>query len=90
MQGTKNIMVKEPMKITYLCERCGAIIGSMKVQEEELAMLDIDPLTVDMRADIIKSNETGDLFIYTLCHECVETMSLHETEMQYLRAPDLH
>ncbi len=78
------------MKTTYLCERCGAIIGSMKLNEAELAMLDLDPLTVEMRQDIIKSTETGDLFIYTLCDDCVDTMHLHESEIQYRRVPDLH
>lgn len=78
------------MKATYLCDRCGAIIGSMNLNEAELAMLDLDPLTVEMREDIIKSAETGDLFIYTLCYDCVETMNPHESEIHYRRAPDLH
>ncbi len=76
------------MKVTYLCERCGAIIGSMKIDEQQLKMLDMDPLTVELREDIIKSTETGGLFVYSLCYDCVETMSVHESELPYRRAPD--
>jgi hypothetical protein len=83
-------MVREPMKATYVCDRCGAIIGCLNLSEAELAQIDMDPLTVDLRQDIIKSTETGGLFVYSLCGDCVDSMGLHETEWQYLRAPDLH
>jgi hypothetical protein len=78
------------MKVTYVCDRCGAVIGEINLNEDELAQLDMDPLTVDLREDIIKSTETGGLFVYSLCDGCVETMSFHEGEWRYRKAPDLH
>lgn len=78
------------MKVTYVCDRCGAIIGSINFSDGELAQLGMDPLTVDMRQDIIKSTETGGLFVYSLCDGCVETMSLNEGDWPYRKAPDYH
>jgi hypothetical protein len=78
------------MKVTYVCDRCGAIIGCLNLNEAELEQMDMDPLTVDLRQDIIKSTETGGLFVYSLCDDCVDTMGLHEGGWPYLRAPDLH
>ncbi|MBS3943007.1 MAG: DUF2757 family protein [Dethiobacter sp.] len=78
------------MKFTYLCERCGAIIGSMNISDSEMATMGIDPLTVDMSQDIIKSTESGGYFIYSLCYDCVDTMSLNESERPYRRPQGLH
>lgn len=78
------------MKVTYICDRCGAIIGAIKLNDSELNMLDMDPLTVDLREDIIKSTETGGLLVYSICDSCVETMSLHESDWPYRKAPDYH
>ncbi|HOL16511.1 MAG TPA: DUF2757 family protein [Bacillota bacterium] len=78
------------MKLTYICERCGAIIGAMNITEAEMKMLGLDPLTVDMRQDIIKSTDTEELFIYSLCDDCVDTMSLHEREWTYRGNLKLH
>ena len=78
------------MKVTYVCDRCGSLIGVINLTEEELIQLDMDPLTVDLREDIIKSTETGGLFVYSLCDGCVETMEIHEGEWRYRKAPDLH
>jgi len=78
------------MKFTYLCERCGAIIGSMSISASEMVTMGIDPLTVDMSQDIIKSTETGGYFIYSLCCDCVDTMSLNEGEWLYRRPQGLH
>jgi hypothetical protein len=83
-------MVKEPMKVTYICERCGAIFGVINLDDQELEQLGMDPLTVEMRQDIIKSTETGGLFVYSLCDDCVDTMSLHESDWLYMRPPELH
>ena len=78
------------MKITYFCDRCGAIIGAMRVREAELEQLGLDPLTVETEGDIIKNNEPDGLLIYSLCNDCVETMSLHESDLPFLRPPDYH
>lgn len=78
------------MKITYLCDRCGAVIGSMIIEEEQLEMLGLDPLTVDLQEDIIKSTETGELFIYSICQDCVDTMYIHESDLPFRSRPDHH
>lgn len=78
------------MKLTYLCERCGAVIGSMNVSDAQMNALGLDPLTVEMSRDIIKSTETGGLFIYSLCYDCVDTMGVHESEWPYRRPNALH
>lgn len=78
------------MKITYVCDRCGALIGTLSLSEEELGQIGIDTLTVDLHEDIIKSAETGDLFIYSLCDHCVETIPVHEAEWLYRIKPDLN
>ncbi len=78
------------MKLTYICERCGAIIGSMSVNDAEMNMLGMDPLTVEISQDIIKSTDTGGLFVYSLCYDCVDTMSLHESDLPYRRPHALH
>lgn len=78
------------MKVTYVCDRCGAIFGALELKEWELEQLDMDPLTVDLREDIIKSTETGGLFVYSLCDECFDTIGLNEGDWQYRKAPDYH
>lgn len=78
------------MKVTYVCDRCGAIIGVIDLSAAELEQLGMDPLTVDLRQDIIKSTETGGLFVYSLCSDCVETMDPTECDWPYRRSPDLH
>ncbi|NLA10980.1 MAG: anti-sigma-F factor Fin family protein [Firmicutes bacterium] len=78
------------MRITYICDRCGALIGVLSLTEKELQQMGIDLLTVDLHEDIIKSAETGDLFIYSLCDHCAETAPIHEAEWPYRRKPDVH
>ena len=78
------------VRVNYICDRCGASIGGLNLDEQELEQLGLDPLTVEISEDIIKNDHTGSLFIYSLCNECVETMSFHESELPYLRAPDYH
>lgn len=68
------------MKVTYICDRCGALIGALSLTEDELQQIGVDILTVDLHEDIIKSVETGALFIYSLCDHCVEAIPLHEEE----------
>lgn len=53
-------------------------------------MLGMDPLTVEMSQDIIKSTDTGGLFVYSLCYDCVDTMSLHECDWPYRGPHALH
>lgn len=84
------MMVKGLMKITYICDRCGALIGALSLSEEELRQIGVDILTVDLHEDIIRSAETGDIFIYSLCDHCVESAPLHEAEWPYRSDPGLH
>ncbi|HOB87040.1 MAG TPA: DUF2757 family protein [Bacillota bacterium] len=79
------------MKLTYLCERCGAIIGAINLKSAaELQQLGLDPLTEEFQEDIIKLNDNEGWLYYSLCDDCVETMSLHEPEWPFTRATDLH
>lgn len=78
------------MRITYICDRCGALIGALSLTEAELRQIGIDILTADLHEDIIKSAETGDLFIYSLCDHCVETTPVNEAEWPYRKEPDVH
>lgn len=80
----------DKVKVTYVCNRCGTLIGALDLAGWELAELDLDPLTAQWREDIIIDVQTGNLFVYSLCHDCTETMALHESDLPYLRAPDLH
>jgi hypothetical protein len=84
------MMVKGPMKLTYICDRCGALIGALSLTEEELQQIGLDILTVDLHEDIIRSAETGDLFIYSLCDHCAESAPLHEAEWPYRGNPGVH
>jgi len=78
------------MKFTYLCERCGAIIGSLNLNDSEMVTMGFDPLTADMSRDIIKSTETGGYYIYSLCYDCVDTMSINESDYLYHKPRGLH
>jgi len=42
------------MKVTYICDRCGALIGALSLTEDELQQIGVDILTVDLHEDIIK------------------------------------
>ena len=78
------------MKLTYICDRCGTLIGALQLDSHEMELFGLEPLTIDLREDIIRCSETGDLFYYSLCDDCVETMSLHESDLPYYRTQDPH
>lgn len=78
------------VKVTYVCDRCGALIGALNLADWELAELGMDPLTVRWREDIIRDVHDGAMFVYSLCDDCVESMALHESDLPYMRAPDFH
>ncbi len=78
------------VKVTYVCNRCGTLIGALDLAEWELVELGMDPLTAQWREDIIRDVQTGDMFVYSLCDDCTETMALHESDLPYMRAPDWH
>lgn len=73
------------MKVTYICDRCGAIIGTLNLTEDELQQIGVDLSD----ADIIKSAPTGDLFIYSLCDHCVDVVPINEVEWTRLRKPGI-
>ncbi len=68
------------MKVTYICDCCGAIIGSLSLTEEELRQMGVDLRAAELDEAIIKSAPTGDLFIYSLCETCVDSMPVFEAE----------
>lgn len=84
------MMVKGSMKLTYICDRCGALIGALNLTEEELQQIGLDAPTIDLHEDIIRSAETGDLFIYSLCDHCVENIPVSEAEWPYRPPPGVH
>ncbi len=57
------------MKVTFICQGCGALIGSLNLAKIEQDQLDLDSLTAEKKEDIIK-NAGGDIFIYSLCEFC--------------------
>ncbi len=68
------------MKVTYICDRCGAIIGSLGLTEDELQQMGVELSGAELAHDVIKTAPTGPLFIYSLCNHCVEAASIHEIE----------
>ena len=72
------------MKVTYVCDRCGAIIGSLNLTEEELLQIGVELPGADLEEDIIQSTATGALFIYSLCDHCVDAVPIHEVERGFL------
>ncbi len=75
------------MKVTYICDRCGAIIGSLNLTEAELQQIGVDLSAADENENIIKSAPYGDLFIYSLCDHCADVAPIHEIEWTCLRKP---
>lgn len=74
------------MKVTYICNRCGAIIGSLNLTEAELQQIGVDLSDAAEDEDIIKFS-TGALFIYSLCDHCADVAPIHEIEWTCLRKP---
>ncbi len=66
------------MKVTYICDRCGTIIGSLGLTRDELQQMGLETWDSDLDEDIIKPAPTGPLFIYSLCNHCVDAASVHE------------
>lgn len=75
------------MKVTYVCDRCGAIIGSLKLTEAELQQIGIDLSDADKDEGIIRSASSGASFMYSLCDHCADVAPIHEIEWTCLRKP---
>ncbi len=68
------------MRVTYICDCCGAIIGSLSLTENELQQIGVNLWAADVDDDVIESAPTGDLFIYSLCDPCVDSIPVIEAE----------
>ena len=68
------------MRATYICDCCGAIIGALSLTEDDLRQMGIDPRAEDQDEAVIKTAPAGDLFIYSLCEPCVDSMPVFEAE----------
>lgn len=66
------------MKVTYICDRCGAIIGSLRLTEEELQQMGLDLSAADHDENVISSAPTGAFFLYSLCDHCVDVVLITE------------
>lgn len=77
------------MKVTYICDRCGAIIGFLNLTENELQQIGIDLSAADSGDAIIKSVPTGGLFVYSLCDHCVDLVSICKDEGICFKKPGI-
>lgn len=77
------------MKVTYICDRCGAIIGSLNLTDDELQQIGLGLSDRSQDEDVIKSAPADTLFVYSFCDICVDFAPAYEFERTCLKNPDL-
>lgn|GEM_PF-754684 len=78
------------MLLTWLCRNCECKLARMAVQRDDPR---VAALTAQVGEDIIDYDPEGNVTIRLLCEECLETMDLEEeedSEIDFLRGPELH
>lgn len=69
------------MKIYYTCEYCGQPIDTIEVAELDDKRFGFDCLTPEERQDIIKViPETNEMFVQSLCDDCMAAIGGHAEE----------
>jgi hypothetical protein len=75
------------MLLTWVCRSCGDRLAGMAVREDDPRLA---ALTSQAGEDIIEYDRTGDLTIRILCEECLESLTEEQSEITFVRAPELH
>jgi hypothetical protein len=69
------------MKIYYTCEYCGQSIDTIEVNVVDDKRLGFDCLTQEERQDIIKViPETNEIFVQSVCDDCMAAIGGQEEE----------
>jgi hypothetical protein len=76
------------MRITWICRGCGELLGRVDTTGHDPRIV---ALTAHAGEDIIETDRAGNLVLYILCEDCLETIVTEdESDFIFLRGPELH
>lgn len=65
------------MRITYICDSCGAHIADLEMDEVDEQRLGFSSLTEEERADIIRTDQEKEcIYVSSLCDDCISALGL--------------
>ena len=75
------------MLITWNCRRCDARLAKLTTRDDDPR---VAALTAQAEEDIINTDSEGNLVVRLLCEDCLGAVSEDNSEVHFLRGPQIH
>jgi RNase P subunit RPR2 len=82
-----NVSERYAMLLLWICKACGEQLARLTAPDGDARLAS---LTAEAGEGIIEYDSAGNMLVHLLCDECLEEQRFPQSEVIFLRGPELH